>query len=94
MKIQSDATRDDLHLRLRRIEGQMRGIQKMLNEDRECDEIVQQLAAAQSALRNATNVFISRHARECLLPSSDDSTGAAERLALVDELFSLLATAK
>jgi DNA-binding FrmR family transcriptional regulator len=92
MKIQSAATKDELNKRLRRIEGQMRGIQKMLDEDRDCGEIVQQLTAAQSALRSATTVFMNTHARECLLRSADADT--PDRLALVDELFNLLAVTR
>ena len=92
MKIQSDATRDELRRRLRRIEGQMRGLQKMLDEDRECGEIVQQLMAAQAALRGATSVFVLAHARECLLNAATADT--SERSALVDELFALMASAR
>jgi DNA-binding FrmR family transcriptional regulator len=92
MKIQSDATRDDLQKRLRRIEGQMRGIQKMLDDDRECAEIVQQLNAAQAALRNATSSFMNAHARECLMRSSE--LPATEQAALVDELFGLMSGLK
>ncbi len=92
MKLQSDATRDDLQKRLRRIEGQVRGIQRMLDDDRECQDIVQQMTAAQAALRTATDVFLHANARECLLRSAElDSTEQAE---LVDELFSLLARTK
>jgi DNA-binding FrmR family transcriptional regulator len=92
MKIQSDTTREELRRRLRRIEGQMRGLQKMLDEDRECGEIVQQLTAAQAALRGATSVFMLAHARECLLNAAE--ADASERGALVDELFSLLAASR
>ena len=54
MKLESSATRNDLQLRLRRVEGQLRGIQKMLDDDRDCAEIAQQLSAAQAALRRRT----------------------------------------
>lgn len=92
MKVQSDVTRDDLMKRLRRIEGQVRGIQRMLDEDRDCQEIVQQMSAAQAALRTATDVFMHAHARECLLRSVE--LDAAEQAALVDDLFGLLARTK
>ncbi len=88
MKLQSATTRDDLRKRLRRVEGQVRGIQKMLDEDRECAEIAQQLNAAQAALRNATAVFLQAHARECLLRSAE--LDAAAQAVLVDDLFRLL----
>ena len=46
MKIQNEKTKQQLMSRLRRIEGQVRGVQNMLNEERECREILQQLALA------------------------------------------------
>lgn len=45
-----DDVKLDLHRRLRRIEGQVRGIQSMLEEDRECRDVVVQIAAATKAL--------------------------------------------
>jgi len=88
MKLQSADTRDDLYKRLRRVEGQVRGIQKMLDDDRDCAEIVQQLNAAQAALRNATAVFMQAHARECLARGAE--LDPAARTALVDDLFRLI----
>jgi DNA-binding FrmR family transcriptional regulator len=49
MKLPQDVT-DDLTKRLRRIEGQVRGIQQMLNENRECRDVVAQVSAASKAL--------------------------------------------
>ena len=49
MKIQSDEVRDNLQRRLRRIEGQVRGVQKMVDDDRDCHEVIQQLSAIRSA---------------------------------------------
>lgn len=92
MNLQSEATREDLQKRLRRIEGQVRGIQRMLDEGRDCQAIVQQMSAAQAALRTATDVFVHAHARECLLRSAELDT--AEQAALVDELFGLLSRTK
>jgi DNA-binding FrmR family transcriptional regulator len=45
-----DTVTDDLRKRLRRIEGQIRGIEKMLDEGRECRDLVTQLSAANKAL--------------------------------------------
>lgn len=91
MKIQTPETKEDLQKRLRRIEGQIRGIQRMLDEDRDCREIVQQLSASQAALRSATNNFVHGQARECLLQTT--SLDMAERAALVDDLFNLIGAA-
>ncbi|MCA9998449.1 MAG: metal-sensitive transcriptional regulator, partial [Anaerolineales bacterium] len=43
MKIQSSAVKENMHQRLRRIEGQVQGVQRMLDADRDCGDIVQQL---------------------------------------------------
>lgn len=52
--------------RLRRIEGQIRGIHKMLEEDRVCEDIVTQLMAARSGLDQAGLLIIDRHIEQCL----------------------------
>lgn len=92
MKIQSTAVRGDLQTRLRRIEGQVRGVQKMLDEDRECHEIVQQLNAIRAAVENATRTFIRSHAKECLLQLEE--MDRVERVALIDDLTDLMAKVK
>ena len=53
MKVEGTATKDELQKRLKRIEGQVRGVQKMLDEDRDCHEIVQQLSAIRSAVQGS-----------------------------------------
>lgn len=88
MKVQSPEVKDDLHRRLRRIEGQVQGIQRMLDDDRECREIVQQLNAAQAALRNATRHFMHAYARDCLLHGGDGNREATD---VLDEIFTLMA---
>ena len=92
MKIQSVEAKDDLHKRLRRIEGQTRGLQKMLDDDRDCNEVLQQLRAVRSAIDNATGVFMHKVARQCLLhPDQNDGRDPEE---VVDELLGLLAQVK
>jgi CsoR family transcriptional regulator, copper-sensing transcriptional repressor len=59
--------------RLARIEGQLRGVQKMIAEDRDCKEIVQQLIAIRSAVQSASLNFVQNVASECLLnPNQQD----------------------
>lgn len=92
MKIHSVAAKDDLRKRLRRIEGQTRGLQKMLDDDRDCREILQQLKAAQSAIENAAGVFMTTVARDCLLnPNTGEERSREE---VVDELLILMAKVK
>ncbi len=52
--------------RLRRVEGQIRGIQKMIEEERDCESIVTQLMAARAALDKASLVIITQHLKQCL----------------------------
>jgi DNA-binding FrmR family transcriptional regulator len=52
--------------RLRRIEGQIRGIHKMLAEDRVCEDIVTQLMAARSSLDSVGLLIIDKHIESCI----------------------------
>ena len=79
-------TKDDLKKRLRRIEGQVRGVEKMLDDDRECREILQQLTAVKSAVQQASLIVARSYACQCL----EDSTDGKNQTALVDELMSAL----
>lgn len=53
--------------RLRRVEGQIRGIQRMIAEQRECEAIVTQIMAARAALDKASLLVASHHIEQCLL---------------------------
>jgi len=77
MKIQSQEAKDKLIQRLRRVEGQVRGVQGMLDEERDCKEIMQQLAAIHSAVQGASRFFLQEYATACLA-SLDDAAGEGE----------------
>jgi DNA-binding FrmR family transcriptional regulator len=62
-----------LTTRLRRIEGQVRGIQRMLEEGRECEEVLTQLMAARSGLDQAGLLVMDRHLEHCLLTDMPDN---------------------
>ncbi len=92
MRIRSDAAKVDLHKRLRRIEGQARGVQKMVDDDRDCHEVLQQLKAMQAAVERATSVFMQTVARDCLLnPHVEDGRSREET---IDELLELMTKTK
>ncbi|GAB2458749.1 metal-sensitive transcriptional regulator [Jatrophihabitans fulvus] len=65
MKIEAEAT-DAVVKRLRRIEGQVGGIIKMLEDGRDCEEVVTQLAAASRALDRAGFSLLSTGMRQCM----------------------------
>lgn len=91
-KVRSHAVKDELQTRLRRIEGQVRGVQRMIDDDRECHEIVQQLNAVNAAVRNATHHFVRAYAKECLLRAEELDYGESE--IMLDQLMDLMARVK
>lgn len=66
------ASKDDLQKRLRRIEGQVRGIQGMVDEDRWCPDILQQVAAAKAALDKVALGLAEGHVQHCMATGSDE----------------------
>jgi DNA-binding FrmR family transcriptional regulator len=77
------ATKDQLLVRLRRIEGQVRGIQGMVDEDRYCIDVLTQISAVQAALDKVALGLLDDHAHHCVVGSAD----ADERDARTDELM-------
>jgi DNA-binding FrmR family transcriptional regulator len=74
-----------VHNRLRRIEGQVRGLQRMVDEDAYCVDILTQVAAVQTALEQVAVNVLDAHVRNCVADAvSDDGTEADEKL---DELM-------
>jgi DNA-binding FrmR family transcriptional regulator len=68
--------------RLRRVEGQARGLQRMIEEGRDCNDILTQLAATRAALDRVGIYLITTKVRECLLDEEDTSSEAAIERAL------------
>jgi DNA-binding FrmR family transcriptional regulator len=64
--------KDALLKRLRRIEGQTRGIQGMVADDRWCPDILQQIAAVRAALDKVALGLAEGHARHCMTEGADD----------------------
>lgn len=80
----SAAARDDVLVRLRRIEGQVRGVSRMVEEDRDCRAVVTQLAAVRAAVASLSSLVAETYARECLCGS--ERVDAAEVSRLLDVL--------
>jgi CsoR family transcriptional regulator, copper-sensing transcriptional repressor len=80
MQLESPDAKNALKTRLRRVEGQMRGVQKMVDDDRDCQEILQQLAAIRSAVQNASEFFLRTYAKECLTRAGDGETDNRDEL--------------
>jgi DNA-binding FrmR family transcriptional regulator len=83
------ATKDQLLTRLRRIEGQVRGIQGMVAEDRYCIDVLTQVAAIQAALDKVALGLLDGHAHTCVVgadPGERDER-TAEMMAAVGRLL-------
>ncbi len=70
---------DQMRARLRRIEGQIRGITKMLDEDRSCEEVVTQLMAVRSGVDTVGALVLDGHLGNCLSGESTSEQVAALR---------------
>jgi DNA-binding FrmR family transcriptional regulator len=76
------ATKDQLLTRLRRIEGQVRGVEGMVEQDRYCIDVLTQISAIQAALDKVALGLLDDHARHCVM----DAEGA-EQTDKTDELM-------
>jgi CsoR family transcriptional regulator, copper-sensing transcriptional repressor len=77
------ATKDQLRSRLRRVEGQVRGVEKMVDEDRYCIDVITQISAIQAALDKVALGLLDEHARHCVVGGHGE--GGPEEL--TDELM-------
>ena len=55
-----------IHNRLKRTEGQIRGIQRMLEEEKECSDVVTQLSAVRSSIDRIMGVIVAENLKECV----------------------------
>ena len=83
------ADRDDYLRRLRRIEGQVRGLQRMVEEDRYCIDILTQVAAATKALHSVALELLEDHLGSCVAQAS--TAGGGEASAKVKEASDAIA---
>jgi DNA-binding FrmR family transcriptional regulator len=78
------ADKDQLLKRLRRIEGQVRGVQGMVSDERYCIDVLTQISAAQAALDKVALQLLADHTRHCVIGAgeerADELMGAVERL--------------
>ena len=81
------ATKDQLQKRLRRIEGQVRGIQRMVDEDRYCIDVLTQISAIQAALDKVALGLLDGHARHCIVGGH----GEGQPEEMTDELMAAVA---
>ncbi len=82
-------TKQDCGARLRRIEGQVRGIARMIGEDRYCIDILTQVRAVRAALRRVEEEVLNDHVAHCVEDAIASGDAAEQRLK-VQELLTVL----
>jgi len=83
-----DEVKDASVARLKRIEGQVRGLQKMVEEERYCADILTQISSVQEALRSVSRELLRNHLKHCA--THELTKGGAQASAMVDELVELM----
>lgn len=80
--------KEDVLLRLRKIEGQIKGLQRMIEEGRDCPEIVHQIAAARKALDKVGFIILSHRLQECI----QEKNGRKDAEKAMEEAMNLFLT--
>src|SRR5690348_492424 len=83
-----DALKGRLLLRLKRIEGQVRGLQRMVEEERYCPDVMEQLSAVQESLRATGQLLLRNHLQHCVTGAVRSGDGARSNQ-VYDELAAL-----
>lgn len=79
---------DQMKNRVKRIEGQLRGILRMMEEGKDCKDVITQLSAARTAIDRTIGVVVSSNLVECVQQANESGTGNTEEL--VKEAVKLL----
>ncbi len=78
---------DKLIARINRIEGQVRGLKKMVQEDRDCLQVLKQIAAASGALRSLGAVILEDHLKGCVATAIQSQANGSQMISEVVEIF-------
>lgn len=65
-QIDESESKQEIIKRLKRIEGQVKGIQKMIEEDKYCVDILTQIAAVRAAINKVGGIVLEKHSRACM----------------------------
>ena len=79
--------KDAIQRRLRRIEGQVRGVSAMVSDDRWCIDVVTQITAVQAALDKVALELLGDHARHCIAGAADSAEKTDEMMGAVRRLM-------
>ncbi|AJQ28890.1 MULTISPECIES: metal-sensitive transcriptional regulator [Pelosinus] len=82
----TDKEKSELKLRLKKIAGQINGIDKMLDDGRYCVDVVQQILAARAALNKVSLIIMESHAKSCMVTAIKEDRAEQS----IEELMQLL----
>lgn len=82
-------TKQGVHKRVRRIAGQVSGIERMIADDRYCVDVLQQIAAVRAALGKVSGLLLESHIQTCVKGTfdSDDPSDQTEKIAELVSVF-------
>lgn len=89
INISDPQIKENIKNRLSRIEGQLRGVQKMIDGDRDCREILQQLIAIRAGIQSTSLTFMQEVANDCLIKTENQGDPETQR-ELMAELIKML----
>jgi DNA-binding FrmR family transcriptional regulator len=89
--MENSIARQEMKKRLRRLEGQIRGIESMLDEERDCKEIVQQMLSVRAAVQSANMFFIREYMDSCMTAKEQTDMESARQK--MDEIVTMLSKA-
>jgi len=89
INISNQQIKENIKHRLSRIEGQLRGVQKMIDSERDCKEILQQLIAIRAGIQSASLSFMQEVAKDCLINVENQGDDESQR-ELMGELIQML----
>lgn len=69
-----ECTKTDLLKRLRRIEGQIKGIQKMIDKDECCNDVLIQIAAARAAINKVGGLILQSYSKSCIKQATENNS--------------------
>ena len=82
----SECSKEDIMQRLKKIEGQVKGIQRMIEEEQSCSDILTQIAAIRAAINKVGVFLFENHTRKCLYQAVQDN----QEDQMVDEIAELV----
>lgn len=82
-------TKSKVEARLKRVSGQVAGVQRMVEDDRYCVDVLMQISAARAALAKVSKILLESHIQTCVTDAfeSDDDADRAEKIAELIRVF-------